>query len=143
MVADFSFGATVRVFGGAFVGAFAAFAGAFLFGGMARRRGFFGLEARWEMERRAGEMRRSGRDFGGEDVYFVVVWLTGGSHAQNFQPREAPARPIRALGEGAGTGLPALLLGSKNRRRCMGCAGVSPFSLPAPKKLSGAPVEML
>ena len=91
--------------------------------------------------------RRRGRGFGGEDVYFVGVWLTGGSHAQNFQPREAPARPIRALREGAGTGLPALLLASKNRRRRLGRAGVSPFSLPAPKSLSGplweAPVEML
>jgi hypothetical protein len=40
MVAGFSFGATVHVFGGAFIGAFAAFAafiGAFLFGGMAQR----------------------------------------------------------------------------------------------------------
>jgi hypothetical protein len=57
--------------------------------------------------------RWRGRGFGGEDVYFVVVWLTDGSHAQNFQPREAPARLIRALGEGAGTRLPAILLGSK------------------------------
>jgi hypothetical protein len=37
MVTGFSFGATVRGFGGAFVGGFAAFAGAILFGGMARR----------------------------------------------------------------------------------------------------------
>ena len=60
MFAGFSFGATVRGFGGAFVGAFAAFTGAFLFGGMARRRGFFGLEAGWEMERLAGEMSGGG-----------------------------------------------------------------------------------
>jgi hypothetical protein len=33
---------------------------------------------------------------------------------------EAPARPIRALGEGAGTGMPRILLGSKNGRRCLG-----------------------
>jgi hypothetical protein len=81
MVADFSFGATVRVFGGAFVGGFAAFTGAFLFGAMARQRGFFGLEARWEMERRGGRNeRRMGRSFGGDDVYFGDLWLTGGSH---------------------------------------------------------------
>jgi hypothetical protein len=42
MVAGFSFDATVRVFGG-------AFAGALLFGGMARLRGFFGFEAGWEI----------------------------------------------------------------------------------------------
>jgi hypothetical protein len=75
------------------------------------------------------------------------VWLTGGSHAQNFQPREAPACPIRALCQGADTGLPALLLGSKKRRRYLGHAGVSPFSLPTSKSLSGllwgVPVEML
>jgi hypothetical protein len=48
----------VRVIGGAF----AAFTGAFLFGGMARRRGFFGLKVGYEMERLAGEM--SGRGDG-------------------------------------------------------------------------------
>jgi hypothetical protein len=79
----------------------------------------------------------------GEDVYFVDVWLTGGSHAQNFHPREALARPIHALGQGADTGLSALLLGSKNRRRRLGRTGARPFSLPSPKSLSGAPVEML
>jgi hypothetical protein len=40
MVASFSFGATVHVFGGAFIGGFAGF----LFGAMAWRQGFFGLE---------------------------------------------------------------------------------------------------
>jgi hypothetical protein len=60
MAAGFSFGATVRVFGDAFVGAFAAFAGAFLFGGMGQWRGFFGLEAGWEIERLAGEMSDGG-----------------------------------------------------------------------------------
>jgi hypothetical protein len=59
--------------------------------------------------------------------------LTGGSHAQKISCRKAPA----------GTGLPALLLGSKKRRRFLGRAGVSPFSMLAPKMLSGAPVEML
>jgi hypothetical protein len=49
MFAGFSFGATVRGFGG-------AFAGAFLFGAMAAARVFFGLEVGWEMEWRAGEM---------------------------------------------------------------------------------------
>jgi hypothetical protein len=49
MVADFSFGATVRVFGGAFVGGFAAFTVAFLFGAMARGEDFSGwkLDGRW------------------------------------------------------------------------------------------------
>lgn len=44
-------------------------------------------------------------------------------------------------------GLPTLLLGSKKRQRHLGRTGVSLFSLPAPKRLSGplsgAPVEML
>jgi hypothetical protein len=65
MVAVFSFGATVRGFGGAF----ATFAGAFLFGGIARRRGFFGLEAGWEMERLAGEMSGGGDGVLGEKMY--------------------------------------------------------------------------
>jgi hypothetical protein len=77
--------------------------------------------------------RRRGRGFGG----FGNVWLTGGPHAQNFQPREAPARPIRAVGQGADMGLPALLLGSKSHRRHFGPAIVSPFSLPAPKHYRG------
>jgi hypothetical protein len=75
------------------------------------------------------------------------VWLKGGSHAQNFQPSEAPARPIRTLDERASTGLPALLLGLKNRQRLLGRAGASSFLLPAPKSLSRslseAPVKML
>jgi hypothetical protein len=56
-------------------------------------------------------------------------------------------RPICALGDGAGTGLPAILLGSKIGRCRLGRAGASPFSLPTPKllsgPLSGSPVEML
>jgi hypothetical protein len=75
----------VRVFGGVFVGAFASFAGAFLFGAMARRRGFFGLEAGWEMERRGGRNeRRRGRGFGGDHVYFEDLWMTGGSTFKIF-----------------------------------------------------------
>jgi hypothetical protein len=64
--------------------------------------------------------------------------VTGGSHAQNFQPREAPARSIRALGEGAGTGLPTILLSSKIDRRCLGRAGASAFSPPATKSYRAA-----
>jgi hypothetical protein len=60
---------------------------------------------------------------------------------------EAPARPIGTLRVGAVEGLPALLSGSKKRRRILGRAGVSPFWLPASKMLRGAlwgaPVEML
>jgi hypothetical protein len=73
MVTGFSFGAMVRVFGGAFVGAFAAFAGGFLFDGMARRRGFFGLEAGWEMERRAGEMSGRGDGVLWEKMYILSM----------------------------------------------------------------------
>jgi hypothetical protein len=73
MVAGFSFGATVRVFGSALVGGFAAFTGAFLFGAMARRRGFFGLEAGWEMERLAGEMSGGGDGVLGEKMYILSL----------------------------------------------------------------------
>jgi hypothetical protein len=59
------------------------------------------------------------------------VWLTGGSHAQNFPPSKAPARPIGALGQGANTGLSALLLGSEKRQSYLRRAGVNPFSFPA------------
>jgi hypothetical protein len=63
--------------------------------------------------------------------------------AKTVVPREAPSHPIRALHEGAGTGLPALLLGSKTSRYLFGRAGVSPFSMPALKMLSGPPMKML
>jgi hypothetical protein len=51
-----------------------------------------------------------------------------------------PARQIR---QGADTGMLAILLGSKNSRRRLGRTDASSFSLPAPKTLSGPPVEML
>jgi hypothetical protein len=70
-------------------------------------------------------------------VDFWDVGLTCGSHTQNFPPREVPACSIRALGQGASTGLPALLLGSETSRHRLGRVGVSPFSFPAPKSLSG------
>jgi hypothetical protein len=73
MVDGFSFGATVRVFGDAFVGGFTAFTGGFLFGAMARRRGFFGLEAGWEMERLAGEMSGGGNGVFGEKMYILLL----------------------------------------------------------------------
>jgi hypothetical protein len=41
------------------------------------------------------------------------VWLPGGAHARFLTCREAPTRSIRALYEGADTGLPVLLLGLK------------------------------
>jgi hypothetical protein len=54
---------------------------------------------------------------------------------------------IRALCEGAGTGLSALLLDSKNRRCYLRRTDASPFLMPAPKMLAGPlswpPVEML
>jgi hypothetical protein len=52
---------------------------------------------------------------------FWDVWLTGGSHAQNFQSREAPTRLIRSFDQEAGTGLPALLLSSEKYRRYLEC----------------------
>jgi hypothetical protein len=42
----------------------------------------------------------------------ALALLIGGSNAQNFLRREALARLIRVLGEGAGMLLPALFLGS-------------------------------
>jgi hypothetical protein len=45
-----------------------------------------------------------------------LLSLPGGVHARFLTCREASARPIHALCKGAGTGLPAYLLGSK-------CAG--------------------
>jgi hypothetical protein len=46
-------------------------------------------------------------------------------------------RPIRSLGEGAGTGLPTILLGSKIGRRRIGRAGASPFRSQPPKNCRG------
>jgi hypothetical protein len=91
--------------------------------------------------------RRRGRDLGGKDVYFWAVWLIGGSHAQNYSLREASARLILALHEGAITGLPALLLDSKLRRGFFKRADVSLFSIPSILNAIGTaiklPVEML
>ena len=76
-----------------------------------------------------------------------LLWLPGGANSRHPTWREAPARPIGALHEGAVTGLPALLLSSKQRRLFIGSAGVSQISAPAPKSvwggLWGVPVEML
>jgi hypothetical protein len=65
--AGFSFGVTVRSFGG-FVGGFVVFAGAFFFGGMAAARVF--RVGGWMRDGAAGgkNERRMGRDFGGKDV---------------------------------------------------------------------------
>jgi hypothetical protein len=60
LFAGFSFGVTLRGFGGAFVGTFAAFAGAFFSLVAWRRRGIFGLKDGWEMERWVGEMSGGG-----------------------------------------------------------------------------------
>jgi hypothetical protein len=57
-----------------------------------------------------------------------ILSMCSGSHAQNFQPCEAP-RPIRALNQGTGTGLPVLLLDSKNRRRHLRHPGEPIFAL--------------
>jgi hypothetical protein len=73
MFAGFSFGGTVRGFGVAFVGAFAAFTGLFFFGGMAAARVFrVGV---WMRDGAAGgkNVRPRGRDFAGKDVYFWDV----------------------------------------------------------------------
>jgi hypothetical protein len=72
-----------------------------------------------------------------------LLSLPGGAHLQKPTCREAPAHPTRALREGSGTGLLALLLGSKLHRRYLGRTGPSPFSMPASKMLSGAPVEII
>jgi hypothetical protein len=64
-----------------------------------------------------------------------VLSLTRHLHPRKSSCREAPARLIRALREGSGTGLSALLLGLKNRRRYLGRAGASLFSMSAPKML--------
>jgi hypothetical protein len=75
------------------------------------------------------------------------LWLLGGAHARFLTCCEAATRPIRALREGAGTGMPTILLGSKTSRRRLERTGVSPKTTPAPKSLSGllwrALVEML
>ena len=63
---------------------------------------------------------------GGKSCMFRRLSLPGGADSRHPTSREAPARPMRALREGAGTGLPALLLGSKQCRRFIGRAGVSP-----------------
>ena len=55
-----------------------------------------------------------------------LLSLPRGAHAWYPTWREAPARPIGAPREGAGTGLPVLLLGSKRRRRFFERVGVSP-----------------
>jgi hypothetical protein len=61
--------------------------------------------------------------------------------------REAPARPIRDLGQGTDTGLPAILLGSETSWRRLGRIDVRPKTTLAPKTVSGplsrVPVEML
>jgi hypothetical protein len=76
-----------------------------------------------------------------------VLSLTRRPYPRKPSCRKASVRPIRALRQGAGTGLPALLLGSKKSWCRLGRTGVSPFSLQTPKTLSGplwgAPVEML
>jgi hypothetical protein len=117
MLFGFSFDAIVR----GFSGDLAAFTKALFFGGMTVARVFRGMN--WMgagMERWAGEM--SGRRGRGIPYKFVGVgfmWLIHGSHALNPSWREVPAHPIRALCEGADTGLPALLLGSIPRRRAL------------------------
>jgi hypothetical protein len=65
------------------------------------------------------------------------VWLPGEAHTRFQTCREAPTRPIRVLGEGAGTGLPVILLCSKIGLRRLGRSCASQFSLPAPETLSG------
>jgi hypothetical protein len=105
MFAGFSFGATVRVFGGAFA---ATFVGAFLFAGMAAGR-IFGLEAGLEMERRVREMRG-----GGDGVLVEKTYTFGMCQPKKF--RLARRRRVRVLREGAGTGLLAFLLDSEKRR---------------------------
>jgi hypothetical protein len=69
LFAGFSFGVTLRGFGGAFVGTFAAFAGAFFSLVAWRRRGIFGLKDGWEMEQLAGEMSGGGDGVLGEKMY--------------------------------------------------------------------------
>jgi hypothetical protein len=47
------------------------------------------------------------------------------------------------LREGAGTGMPTILLGLKTSRHRLGRTDASPKTTPAPKTLLGPPVEML
>jgi hypothetical protein len=54
-----------------------------------------------------------------------VLLLTRRSHPRKPSCREAPARPIGALREGAGTGLPSILLGWEISRRRLGRTGAS------------------
>jgi hypothetical protein len=75
-------------------------------------------------------------------VSFPTRTITS-SRCQGGPTREAPAHLIRALRQGAGTGLLAFLLGSKKRQHFLGCVGASIFSMPTPKMLSGSSMEML
>jgi hypothetical protein len=81
------------------------------------------------------------------DANCRVLSLTRRLHLRKPSCREAPARPIHALREGADTRLSALLLGSKNHQRFFRRVGATPFLMSAPKILSGLlsmpPVEML
>jgi len=58
-----------------------------------------------------------------------------------------PALPTQPLWVGADVGVPAILLGSKMCRRCLGSAGVRSFCVSSPigllGALRGAPVEMI
>jgi hypothetical protein len=92
-------------------------------------------------------MGRDGNGDGGdlEGWESARAWVGGGESGASGLPtprfltcREAPARLIRAIYEGAGTGLPAFLLDSKTSRRLLGRNGASPKTMPAPKTLPGS-----
>jgi hypothetical protein len=79
--------------------------------------------------------RRRGWGFGGKDVYFLGVYLTCGSHAQNFQPREAP--------EGW-HGVAGASIGLKKTPAPSGARRCEPIFAPAPQIAIGAAIgEML
>jgi hypothetical protein len=61
----------------------------------------------------------------------------GASTSENRRSARHPERLIRAPGEGAGSGMPEILLGSKNGRRRLERTGASHKTTPAPKSLSG------
>jgi hypothetical protein len=73
MFTGFSFGGTVRGFGGAFVGAFADFTGAFFFGGIAEAR-VFRVWVWMEDGAAAGEMSGGEEEVLGEKMYIFGMY---------------------------------------------------------------------
>jgi hypothetical protein len=77
--------------------------------------------------------RRWGRNFGGKDVYFWDMWLTGGSHVQFF----CAARRRRALRQEADTGVIGAYIRLEIASALFGAHQCS-FSVPSPKYYQNA-----